>query len=64
MPAASRAVADYELAFEDEAHRCGSFDYLRLPAPADEIESVALEIVLDEVHAFLPRTEIRIKGDS
>jgi hypothetical protein len=57
----ARAVADYELAFEDEAHRCGSFDYIRLPAPTDEIEAVALDLFLYEVHAHLPRTEIRIK---
>jgi hypothetical protein len=58
----ARAVADYELAFEDEAHRCGSFDYIRLPAPTDEIEAVALDLFLYEVHAHLPRTEIRIKA--
>jgi hypothetical protein len=60
----SRAVADYELAFEYEAHRCGSFDYIRLRAPIDEIEAVALDFVLHEVHARLPRTEIRIRGAS
>jgi hypothetical protein len=60
----ARAVADYELAFEYEAHRCGSFDYIRLRSPADEIESVALDFVLHEVHACLPRTEIRIRGAS
>ena len=60
----ARAVADYELAFEYEARRCGSFDYIRLRAPDDAIESVALEILLDEVHARLPATEIRINAAS
>jgi hypothetical protein len=44
----ARAVADYELAFEGEAHRCGSFDYVQLPAPTNEIEAVALAIALSQ----------------
>ena len=58
----ARAVADYELAFEDEAHRCGSFEYIRLPAPTDEADAVALDFLLHEVRAHLPRTEIKIKA--
>jgi hypothetical protein len=61
LPAASRALADYELAFDNEARRCGSFDYIRLTAPADEIEAVALDLFLGEAHALLPRTEISIR---
>ena len=57
----ARALADYELAFSVEARRCGSFDYIRLLPPTDEIEAVALDLFLDEAHAQLPRTEIRIK---
>jgi hypothetical protein len=58
----ARALADYELAFDAEARRRGSFDYIRLAAPTDEIEAVALDLFLDEEHALSPRTEIKIKG--
>jgi hypothetical protein len=57
----ARALADYELAFSAEAQRCGSFDYIRLSPPTDEIEAVALDLFLDEAQARLPRTEIKIK---
>jgi hypothetical protein len=57
----ARAVADYELAFDAEARRCGSFDYIRLAALADEIEAVALDLFLREGDALSPRTEIRIR---
>jgi hypothetical protein len=42
----ARAVADYELAFDAEARRCGSFEYIRLAPPTDEIEAVALDLFL------------------
>ena len=57
----ARALADYELAFSVEARRCGSFDYIRLLPPTDEIEVVALDLFIKEAHAQLPRTEISIR---
>jgi hypothetical protein len=57
----ARALADYELAFDAEAHRCGSFEYIRLSPPTDEIEAIALDLFLDEAHARLPGTQITIK---
>jgi hypothetical protein len=56
-----RALADYELAFNAEAHRCGSIEYIRLSPPTDEFEAVALDLFLEEAHALSPRTEIKIK---
>jgi hypothetical protein len=35
--------------------------YIRLPAPADAIEAIALDLFVDEARARLTRTEIRIK---
>jgi hypothetical protein len=41
-----------------------SLENIRLPAPTDEIEAVALEIFLGEIRAQMPETTIKIKGDS
>jgi hypothetical protein len=60
----ARAVADYELAFAGEARRCGSFDYIRLPAPTDEIESVALDIFLTQMRRQMAGVVFKIKGDA
>lgn len=60
----ARALADYELAFDAEARRCGSFDYIRLSPPADEIEAFALDLFLGEAHVLSPRTEISIRRHS
>jgi hypothetical protein len=35
--------------------------YIRLRAPAEAIEAIALDLFVDEARARLPRTEIRIK---
>jgi hypothetical protein len=58
------AVAAYGRAFEEEAHRRGGLEFIRLPAPTDEVEAVALELFLDEIRAQMPSVRIKIKGDS
>jgi hypothetical protein len=58
------AMTAYSRAFEDAANRHGSLENIRLPAPTDEIESVALEVFLGEIRAQMPDVPITIKGDS
>jgi hypothetical protein len=60
----AEAMAAYGRAFEDDANRRDSLENIRLPAPTDEIEAVALEIFLGEIRAQMPDTVIKIKGDS
>jgi hypothetical protein len=47
----AEAMTAYSRAFEDEANRRGSLENIRLPAPTDEVEAVALEIFLGEIVA-------------
>jgi hypothetical protein len=54
------AVTAYCRAFDKEAH-C---EIIRLPAPTDEVEAVALELFLDEMRAHTPSAAITIKGDN
>ena len=66
-PLASRvaeAMTAYRLAFEDEARRRGSLELIELPAPTDEVEAFALEIFLVQIWKEMPKTAIKIKGDS
>jgi hypothetical protein len=54
----------YRLAFQEDARSRGSFKTIWLPAPTGAVESVALEIFLHEIQTLMPKTAIRIKGDS
>ena len=60
----AEAVTAYGRALEEEANRRGSLDNIRLPAPTNEIESVALELFMDEIRTSMPGVAIKIKGDS
>jgi hypothetical protein len=66
-PLASRlaeALTAYGFAFREDARQRGSLEFIQLPTPTDEVEAVALEIVLDQIRAEIPRVTIKIKGDS
>jgi hypothetical protein len=60
----AEAITAYTRAFEDAANRRGSLENIRLPAPTDEVEAVALEMFLGEMRARMPNVPIKIKGDS
>jgi hypothetical protein len=57
------AMAAYGRALEEEARRRGSLEFIELPAPIDEVEAVALEIVRYVMREKKPKTTIKIKGD-
>jgi hypothetical protein len=60
----ANALTAYGRAFEGQANRRGSLETIRLPAPTDEVEAVALEMFLGEIRGKIPNTVIKIKGDS
>jgi hypothetical protein len=60
----AEAMTAYRLAFQEDARSRGSFKTIWLPAPTGAVESVALEIFLHEIQTLMPKTAIRIKGDS
>jgi len=52
-------------AFARDAEQRGGFERITLPAPADEVESVALELFMQQLRAQLPPdAKITIRGDS
>jgi hypothetical protein len=66
-PLASRvaeAITAYAFAFQADAWRRGSLELIELPAPTDEVEAFALEIFLVQIWKEMPKTAIKIKGDS
>jgi hypothetical protein len=50
--------------FSDEAARGGSLEHIRLPAPTNEVEGVALELFMQQVREEMPHANITIRGDS
>jgi hypothetical protein len=58
----SEATTAYRRAFDDEARRRGGLDMIELPAPTDEIDTVALEIFLQEIPRQTRQTRARVRS--